>query len=316
VTVALSVIMSVYNGEKFVEDAMSCILQQTFQDFEFIVVDNGSSDGTASLLGTYDDSRIRVVHLAANQSLTRALNIALSQAKGRYIARQDVDDISLPTRFAKQMEYLERHPEVALLGTWAEFISADGARMRLHRPPKMHGDIVRASVRYNPFVHSSVLFKRDLVMEMGCYPEDYVYAQDFALWLRLMRKYQVAILPEILVKVRLHSGQMGDLPLHRLLRAKEILALMEFASYQEGFVRGKKSPGLVEAMFDYSTALWNDGQYLRAFPFIAGSLLRYPHYWLIDRDLRRSLVLRILGRRCVAALKKRAHLSAEEREAV
>ncbi len=122
----VSVIMSVYNGDKYLREAIESILNQTFTDFEFIIVNDGSTDNSLEIIESYDDERIKTINNKKNIGLTKSLNKALKFAKGKYIARQDADDVSLPNRFEKQVEYLDSHPEVALVGTSVYLIDENG----------------------------------------------------------------------------------------------------------------------------------------------------------------------------------------------
>jgi len=296
--------MTVFNGGPYLQPAVSSLLNQTFGNFELLVLNNGSTDNSLNVLKSFHDSRLRVVSLDKTIPRTEALNTILSEARSEFVAVQDADDLSLPGRLKKQMDYITRDPQVALLGTWVEFISENGTSERFFRPPESSDEIVGISCRYNPFVHSSVMYKRSLVNELGAYPPQFVYAQDFALWLKFIKLYRVAILPEVLVKVRMHSGQMGGAPEQALLRAREILELMELAAANShAKTRGEK-PGVVEARFDYAMALWNVGQYRQAVPCFARSCLRYPHLWMLDRDMRRSLLLKLIGHRSARWIKK------------
>jgi len=296
--------MTVFNGGPYLQPAVESLLSQTFGNFELLVLNNGSTDNSLNVLTSFNDSRLRVVSLDKTIPRTEALNMVLAKARGEFVAVQDADDLSLTDRLKKQMDYVGRAHDLALLGTWVEFISENGASERCFRPPESSDEIVGISCRYNPFVHSSVIYRRSLVNEVGGYPPQFVYAQDFALWLKLIERYRVAILPEVLVKVRMHSGQMGGAPEHTLLRAQEILQLMELAaSNSHAKTRGEK-PGVVEARFDYAMALWNVGQYRQAVPCFARSCLRYPHFWMLDRDMRRSLLLKLIGHRSARWIKK------------
>jgi glycosyltransferase involved in cell wall biosynthesis len=122
----ISVVMSVYNGEKYLRQAIESILQQTYTDFEFIIIDDGSTDSSREIIQSYDDKRIRLVINEQNIGLTKSLNKGIRLAKGEFIARMDADDISLPQRFEKQVAYLDSHPEVGVLGTYANIIDHRG----------------------------------------------------------------------------------------------------------------------------------------------------------------------------------------------
>ena len=123
---AISVVLSTYNGERFLREAIDSILQQTFTDFEFIIINDASTDGTADILATYDDPRMRVLTNDVSLRLTKSLNKGIAQAGGKYVARMDDDDIALPQRLEKQYAYMEAHPEVAFLNTWMDIIRSTG----------------------------------------------------------------------------------------------------------------------------------------------------------------------------------------------
>src|SRR5439155_11608891 len=135
-TPKISVVMPAYNAGAYLRDAVNSILDQTFRDFEFIIVNDGSSDDTALILQEYEkiDSRVRVFH-QENQGMIAALNRGCRMARGKYIARMDADDISFPRRFEKQLEYIERHPQIGMLGTWVYNVDDKGSMTGTWRPP-------------------------------------------------------------------------------------------------------------------------------------------------------------------------------------
>lgn len=197
----LSVIMSVYNGEKYLREAIESILNQTFTEFEFIIVNDGSADNSLAIIRSYDDKRIRIITNGTNIGLTKSLNIALKQANGEYIARQDADDISLPDRFEAQLKYFEQYPEVALLGTSKYVINEAGKiRRKEIAPPEPHELLFDT----NAFTHGTVMFRKAVVDELGYYNEFFKYSQDYELWLRIAKHYQVRNLTQVLYKLRTH----------------------------------------------------------------------------------------------------------------
>lgn len=199
----ISVVMSVYNGESYLKEAIESILNQTLADFEFIIVNDGSVDGSLEMLQSYQDERIKLINNGENIGLTKSLNKALKQARGEYIARQDADDISLPNRLKEQLQYLQEHPEIALLGTGAYIIEESGNILRrgvpLAEPSKEN------LVKDNPFVHGSVMFRKKIIEEVGAYNEFYRYSQDYELWLRIAVHHKAANLTHPLYKARRHS---------------------------------------------------------------------------------------------------------------
>ena len=193
----ISVIMSVYKPTELMYDAIFSILNQTYKDFEFIIVSDGEKN-----LEVPDDPRIRVIYNEKNIGLTKSLNKALDIAQGEYIARMDADDISLPNRFAEQVKYLDAHPECILVGTWAEIIDEQGNVKRVVKHPCDDKVIQRELIKYNPFFHSSIMFRKGLY-----YNENFRYAQDYELYFRLTRgwddgKKKLANLPLFLQQYR------------------------------------------------------------------------------------------------------------------
>jgi glycosyltransferase involved in cell wall biosynthesis len=209
VTPRVSVIMAVYNAEPWLTEAVDSVLAQTFKDFELVVIDDGSLDATPEILGRLRDPRLRVVR-QRQSGQTPALNHGLRLSRGALIARMDGDDVALPDRLARQVAYLDAHPDVGLLGTACREISATGAIIRTIIPPAEDPEIRRILIRENPFTHSAVMFRRTVLDASGQYDEGFVVAQDYDLWLRMSRLTRLASLPEPLVLRRLAPGQLSS----------------------------------------------------------------------------------------------------------
>lgn len=207
----LSVIMSVYNGERYILRAVLSILAQTFENFELILIDDGSTDGTAGIVGQMQDERIKF-YRQDNIGLTKTLNKALAYAKGRWIARHDADDFSIVTRFARQIDFLDKNPEIGLLGSSC-FIQPEkhGIINEIYEYPERHYEITAAFPFYNPFVHGSMMIRRDVLEGAGGYNEKYRYVQDYELWSRLLPKVQSGNLglPLYVRSVHQQSSQMS-----------------------------------------------------------------------------------------------------------
>lgn len=212
----VSVIMSVYNGAELAPAAIKCILDQSFTDFELIVIDNGSfRDDTRARLHAIasetGDARLRIVDLDQNIGLAGALNHGISLARGGYIARQDHDDLSAPDRLERQVRFLDQHPRCGLLGTRAEIWIGDAPTGRNHDHPIDTGALLVDLLANNPFVHSSVMMRREALDKVGVYTTDpnRQPPEDFELWSRIARAYDVANLPERLVFYREMPSSMS-----------------------------------------------------------------------------------------------------------
>jgi len=199
----VSVVLSVRNGGNDLPEALGTILNQSFADFELIAIDNGSTDETGAYLDSIPDPRVRVYH-QEDKGLAAALNRGISQARGRYIARQDHDDWALPTRIAQQVAFLDANPDYALVGTRAEIWVGDEPSGRFHDHPT-EDDILRFDLlSNNPFVHSSVMMRKTALDHVGGYATDPARhpPEDYELWSRIARYYRVANLPERLTVYR------------------------------------------------------------------------------------------------------------------
>ena len=204
----VSVLMTVYNAGAYLEASLASITDQSFADWELVVVDDASTDGSLSVLQDWSrrDPRIRVIPNQQNKGQTPCLNQGLRLCQGTWIARQDADDLSHPRRLELQLEYLQNHPETVLLGTQGVLINEYGRRMGLLDVPCDAAGILWAASFLNPFLHTSVIFRRDVVVaEFGGYDEGFRIAQDYDLWMRLAAMCPTANLKARLVSYR-HLG--------------------------------------------------------------------------------------------------------------
>lgn len=198
----ISVVMSVFNGDKYLHEAIDSILEQSFGDFEFIIVDDGSTDRSAEMIRSYNDKRIMLIQ-QANKGLSAALNVGLKVARGRYIARIDADDISLGNRFEVQYEFLERHPDCVVLGSNAIVIDAEGEYLFTSNQPT-EWQRIRRNLPGTPFYHSSTVFRTDAAMKCGGYYEGVRhYFEDIIFFNRLSEFGELRNLAEPLIKYRL-----------------------------------------------------------------------------------------------------------------
>jgi len=192
----ISVLMSVYNGEKFISESINSILNQTYKNFEFLIVNDGSTDNSEKIIESFSDSRI--IYLPKqNTGLTKSLNYGLSRAKGKYIARIDCDDFSLPHRLEYQIKKIEKNKELGLVASRAKIIEN---KKNGYTPFYTDDDIQEIIKTKNPFVHSSVLISKDYFEKINFYNESYRVTQDYDAWMRLSKISKISMVDDILVE--------------------------------------------------------------------------------------------------------------------
>ena len=209
----VSVVMSVYNGERFLPETVESVLNQTFCDFEFIIINDGSADGTAEILSRYqkNDPRIVVYH-QENRGQAIASNKGCSLARGCYIARTDADDVSLPERLERQVQYLEKNPHIAFVGSSVNIIDASGRQLFMVLLPSDDKVIKqRMFEMHDSFIpNQSVLIRSEVFRAFHGYRANFVPAEDYDLWLRIAERRQVSNLPEPLVNVRRRAHTLSS----------------------------------------------------------------------------------------------------------
>ena len=202
----LSVLMPVFNGAPFVATAVDSVLHQTFGDLELIVVDDGSTDETPAILDRFEDARLVRLRNRENRGLSRSLDRGLERATGEYLARMDADDIAGPDRLAKQVAFLDSHPDVGILGSACTKIDEEGNEIGTSDAPLTDVEIRWRSLTGNPFHHPSVVVRSAVLDRHGLrYDESFLTSQDYELWTRVLAATKGANLPEALVSHRIHD---------------------------------------------------------------------------------------------------------------
>jgi len=296
-TPAVSVVMSVYNGLPYLEEAVGSVLHQTFEDFEFIIINDGSTDGSGAVLERMggQDSRIRLFH-QENQGLAAALNRGIDAARGPYIARMDDDDISFPKRLERQVQFLDAHPEVGVLGTQISSIDAEGnAHPSYWALPTTPGLTAWRTLFRCSLCHPAVMMRREVVTQVGGYDASLQAGQDTELWSRLVLRTRLQSLPEVLLQRRMWGGnttikrsQVQDenaassmAPLHeRILGESADPAVLSF-------VRWQQHGGALEA-----------AETLGVGPAVARE--SYAHVWKLHRAFARRFAWAREDRRSIA----------------
>lgn len=248
----VSVIMAVHNGEPYLAEAVESILGQTFADFDFVIVDDGSTDGSAEVVLGYADPRIRLLRNPANLGLIASLNRAVEAADGVYLARMDADDVSLPGRFTEQVAFLERHPEVGVLGAGVQMFGVrDGSIVPAPADP---GDLACALPFHNPLAHPTAMLRGAVLRRAGLrYDPSFVHAEDYELWTRCAEVSLLANLPEILLRYRTHAANISVVHAAAQratadrIRRRELLALGLVPSAAEEALHGAVAAGVLAA---------------------------------------------------------------------
>lgn len=226
----LSVIMAVYNGEKHLQEAILSVLEQTYDDFELVIVNDGSTDQTRNILEQFAN-KANIIHLEKNQGAAAALNIAASHAKGDWLAVHDSDDISLPTRLEEQVRFMD--PQYSAVGTLIECINGDPPvsleklkeiedDYNHHQTPQ---DLMNVRFFGNPNCHGTMMYSKDLFQRVGGYNPKYKIAYDYDLWMRFMREKPIVKIPKVLYKWRIQ-----DKSLHRMDEGETCKEVMRISS--------------------------------------------------------------------------------------
>lgn len=204
----ITVLMPAYNVAAYIGEAIQSVLNQHFADFELVVVDDGSDDATAAFVEAFNDERIRLIR-QEHQGVATALNNGLAQARGSYIARFDADDICLPDRLSRQLEFLTANPEYILCGGNAEYIAAGGEHLfNFYCQSQTHQEIIQQLSKSCPFIHSAVMYKKEPVLKAGGYTVAALNFEDYLLWIQLSSYGKFFNLPEQMIKVRFNPGSV------------------------------------------------------------------------------------------------------------
>lgn len=212
----VSVLLTVYNGLPYLRQAIESVLQQTFQDFELVIVDDASTDGSVDCVRSYQDPRIRLVINERNLGQARSLNKGLALARGRYVARLDQDDVCLPERLGRQVTFLDERPHVAVAGTWLYRINEAGRKngvlgLRVNDRGTCLGILLSQAT---PVGHPTAMFRREIIESLGGYDETFAPCEDYELWCRVaLTHHHIAVIPQPLLMFRVHERQQSIMKL-------------------------------------------------------------------------------------------------------
>lgn len=200
----VTVLMTAFNAEDYIGEAIKSILNQTFKNFELLIVDDGSADSTYTKIMEFSDDRIRVIRNEKNEGIMESANIGLAHSRGKYIARIDADYIAVPSRLDRQVTFMEANPEVGLCGSFVETFGSD---VCIYRPPTSDNEICVNLLFGNCIVHSSVIMRHSVLVQYQLFYR-LPLAEDYDLWCQMSRVTQVHNIPEVLVRYRKHDEQV------------------------------------------------------------------------------------------------------------
>lgn len=205
----VSVVIPCYNAEKYIKESVYSIINQTYNKLEIICVDDCSTDNTLKILKEIarKDQRVIILQNPENLKISKTLNRGIEHSSGEYIARMDADDIALPVRIEKQIEFLEANPQIGLCGACCEKIDATGKHIGYMRYPLKHEELKSALLFTSVFIHPTVVFRKKIFNELGGY-EDLMPVEDFEYWIRIVQHFQVANLTDVLLKYRWHGDNV------------------------------------------------------------------------------------------------------------
>ena len=254
-SVKVTVLMPAYNAGKYIAESIQSVIDQTYSDWELLIMNDGSTDGTVQVVRRFDDPRIRLIENPTNLGLIKTLNHGLAEAGGEWIARLDSDDIAMPNRLELQVAYLSENPDCVLVGGRSDIIDENGMLKKSGEFEYIvcEPDALRwAHLFYNPFRHSAVTFRRDVIQALGGYPSGAKNLEDFALWSHLVAHHKTANLQEVICGYRVHS----DSVLAHARKARNEVADPRRVIAAPFFIDNALAVGLSRAEAEEWTELW------------------------------------------------------------
>ena len=222
----ITVLMAVYNGGKYLKSSVQSVLNQTYKDFEFLIINDCSTDDSVKIIESFNDKRIIVYNNEKNIGQTKSLNVGLKLARGKYVARMDADDMAFPMWLDKLVKYILEHPEYVAVSSYAAVIDGLGNPQRILKTSINFQQIIVSLFFAKVMNHVGAVIKKEAIIEKGGYNENFITSQDYELWSSLIRtNYKVTNIPEVLVSIRVHKNSVGFIEESRkaLLEVAEII---------------------------------------------------------------------------------------------
>ncbi|MFH2013666.1 MAG: glycosyltransferase family 2 protein [Patescibacteria group bacterium] len=222
----ISVIMSAYNAEKDIRKSIDSILNQTFKDFELIIINDGSTDSTKNIVENYTDSRIKIINHDINQGIYSARSDGLRVAQGEFIAILDSDDISIKNRLEEQLNFMIKHLDIAVVGSWIETMDVKSGKIDILKCDCDPTMIKWMQILKNQIFNSSSFFRKKIIDKIGHYRKEYEYAEDYDLWSRISKKYKMENIPKTLIQYKIRSKSVSRALKTSKLQKRHILEII------------------------------------------------------------------------------------------
>lgn len=309
---AISVIMSVYNGEHYLSEAIDSILNQTFKDFELLIVNDCSNDKTFDILNKYAnlDKRIHVLTNEKNIGLAASLNRMIGQAKADLIARADCDDINFPNRLEKQYKFLKAHPDVGIISSWYNVLNVNNGNIFVSKLPIDDSTLKLRLLWDSPFAHPAVMIRKELISNQG-YNTQFWCGQDYELWSRIAEVTKFANVPEVLLTYRQHDqavsktkGIQGEMLIANVVKKNLNKVLNKSIDYEialtfRNLMKGKKcyaNDYVYDAIYNAKKILYNKERFLTESitwyrKILANKLFIQAQFWLLDNKITFIILL-------------------------
>jgi glycosyltransferase involved in cell wall biosynthesis len=277
----ISVVMPVFNGGGFLREAVDSVLTQSFDDFEFLIIDDGSTDDSLAILNEYSDKRLRIIS-QENRGVIESLNRGIQSATGEYIARMDADDRCELNRFALQVRYLDAHPDIALIGGSVATMDESGNPLAPRLVfPATHEEIW-AGIGRRPWVfcHPAVMYRRSAAINVGMYRPDFAHCEDTEFFARLMTRYRAANLPQLMLNYRLRRNAVSfTKTAHGLINAKLVARIIDRWKQGEPFAPTVEERRAADVEIAKCQAASSDGRLAAAYHIRVGRELLRGRRW-------------------------------------
>jgi len=272
----VTVLLSCYNGERWLGEAIESVLCQTYPNFEFLILDDGSTDGTWGIIQSYANRDPRIIPWKKeNTGLAKTLNHGIAMARGKWIARIDADDVCEPTRLAQQMKFLLQNPKVALLGSWSREFYQDGSGTKMQRYPSSNRKLVSNLLRQKRFFpHSSAIFLAELARSIGGYDYRFLRAEDYNFWLQFSTRTQIECVTQALVRIRKHPSQISN----------DLGGTQQLIDASSALVAHLLKTRFGEKLEEWNDAMWVVFQDWLATQLRNRGILELERFWRVQRE--------------------------------